>query len=240
MTQIQWTKPVCQLDSDGLYLGQTEAELDIYARDGSYIMPGGCIDAEPPQPHEGRAARWTGSGWEYLPDHRGQTAYRTVDGQAVVVEAVGALSDGLTFDAPPGPAHTWDGKGWTLTKEAQAAQLEQAKAAKLAEVNAAAQTFVSRAAGLDKLPKFEVETWTIQALEAKAWKADPDAATPTLNTIAQARGVPADVLKQKAYGKAVKFELLTARTAGLRQAAEDRIKAAQTLEDVAAVAFSAA
>ena len=40
MTQIQWTKPVCQLDSDGLYLGQAEAELDIYARDGSYIMPG--------------------------------------------------------------------------------------------------------------------------------------------------------------------------------------------------------
>ena len=36
MTQnIQWTKPVCQLDADHLYIGQTTADLDIMARDGS-------------------------------------------------------------------------------------------------------------------------------------------------------------------------------------------------------------
>ena len=36
MTQnIPWTKPVCQLDADNLYIGQTTADLDIMARDGS-------------------------------------------------------------------------------------------------------------------------------------------------------------------------------------------------------------
>ena len=39
MTQnIQWTKPVCQLDADHLYIGQTTADLDIMARDGSYLV----------------------------------------------------------------------------------------------------------------------------------------------------------------------------------------------------------
>lgn len=234
--KIQWTKPVCQLDSDGLYLGQTEADLDVYARDGSYLIPGGCIDVEPPANRDGHAARWTGSGWEYITDHRGKTAYQTADGQAVIVDAVGELSDGLTFDAPPSHWHTWGGKQWVLAEQAAAEQLAQAKAAKLAEINRAAQACIDQAAGLDKVPQFEVATWTIQALEAKAWHADNAAATPTLDAIAAARGVSADVLKQKAYEKSVKFEMLTAHVAGLRQAAEDKINAAQTLDDVLAVA----
>lgn len=235
MNKIQWTKPVCQLDSDGLYLGQTEAELDIYARDGSYIIPGGCIDTAPPATREDHAARWTGAEWEYIPDHRGKTAYQTADGQAVTVDTVGELSDGLTFDAPPSAWHTWNGKKWTVSKEDQAEQLKQAKAAKLAAINAAAQAYINQAAGLDKVPDFEIRTWTIQALEAKEWHADNAAPTPTLDTIAAARGVPPEALKQKAYEKAAAFEQLTARVAGLRQAAEDKIKAAKIPEDVASV-----
>ncbi|OSI24637.1 tail fiber assembly protein [Neisseria dumasiana] len=237
MTQnIQWTKPVCQLDSDGLYIGQAEADLDVYARDGSYIIPGGCIDVEPPETRDGHAARWTGEAWEYIPDHRGKTAYRTDNGQAVIIDTVGEISDGLTLDAPPSEWHTWSGKKWVVSKEAKAEQLAQAQAAKLAEVNRAAQACIDQAAGLNRVPEFEVATWTIQALEAKAWHADNAAATPTLNAIADARGIPAEILKQKAYEKAVKFELLTAHIAGLRQAAEDKIHAAQTVEDVEAVA----
>lgn len=236
MTQnIQWTKPVCQLDADHLYIGQTTADLDIMARDGSYIIPGGCIDVEPPETRDGHAARWTGEAWEYIPDHRGKTAYQTADGQAVIVDAVGDLSDGLTLDAPPSPWHTWGGKKWVVSKEAKAQQLAQAQAAKLAEINQAAQAFINQSAGLDKVPDFEIRTWTIQALEAAAWHKDPDAPTPTLDTIAAARGVPAETLKQKAYEKAAAFEQLTARVTGLRQAAEDKIKAAQTVDDVLVV-----
>ena len=52
------TKPVCQLDTDNLYLHQTEADLDPLAEDGSYLLPAGCIDAEPPEARAGFAARW--------------------------------------------------------------------------------------------------------------------------------------------------------------------------------------
>lgn len=232
---IEWTKPVCQLDSNGLYIGQAEAELDVYARDGSYLIPGGCIDTEPPEAREGQAARWTGSGWEYITDHRGKTAYQTSDGQAVTIETVGELSDGLTFDERPSIWHAWDGQKWVVSKEAEVEQLVQAQAAKLAEISRAAQTCIDRAAGLDKVPEFEVATWTIQALEAKAWHTDKSAPTPTLDTIAAARGIPAETLKQKAYEKATKFELLTARIAGLRQAMEDKINAATNVEQVQAI-----
>ena len=186
---IQWTKPVCQLDDNGCYIGQAEAELDTYARDGSYLIPGGCIEADPPEIRAGHAARWTGAEWEYIPDHRGKTAYQTADGQAVTVDTVGSLSDGLTFDAPPSEHHKWDSKAkaWAISAAEQnrlaKAQLATAKADKLAEANAQAQAFIDAAVGLDKIPDFEVRTWVIQATEAKAWHEDKDAPTPTLDAI---------------------------------------------------------
>lgn len=232
MTQIQWTKPVCQLDSDGLYLGQAEAELDIYARDGSYIMPGGCIDTEPPQLLEGSAARWTGEAWEYLPDYRGRTAYRIVDGQAVEVDTVGALSDNITFDAPPSTWHTWDGLKWAVSKEAAAEQLAQAKEAKLFEINTAAQAFIDNQTGANHIPAFEIHTWSLQAAEAKAWEADKSAETPVLDRIAASRGVDADKLKAAALRKTLAYEQLTAHIAGQRQVLQSKVEAAKIVADL--------
>ena len=71
---IKWNKPVCQLDPDNIYIGQINAELDIYARDGSYLIPAGCIDTNPPEITEGHAARWNGEGWDFIEDHRGKIA----------------------------------------------------------------------------------------------------------------------------------------------------------------------
>ncbi|OSI20411.1 tail fiber assembly protein [Neisseria dumasiana] len=236
MTQnIQWTKPVCQLDSDGLYLGQTEADLDVYARDGSYLIPGGCIDVEPPANRDGHAARWTGSGWEYITDHRGKTAYQTADGQAVIVDAVGELSDGLTFDAPPSHWHTWGGKQWVLAEQAAAEQLAQAKAAKLAEINAAAQSYVCQIAKTDDVPEFERQTWPLQANEALAWEQNPSAPTPLLAQIAADRGCDLDGLRAKALQKAKQFAALSASVAGQRQAYADRLEQAQDVDKVEAI-----
>lgn len=128
----------------------------------------------------------------------------------------------------PSPHHQWDSIAhqWDLPPAAAAALLAEAKAAKLAQLNAAAQAHIDRAARLDQTPDFEVRTWALQAAEAKAWAADHNAPTPILDTIATARGVPAELLKQKALEKAQAFEQLTATVAGRRQAAEDRIHAA--------------
>lgn len=147
---------------------------------------------------------------------------------------IAADSDGRPVLTPPRPSeyHEWDGKGWVLKPTAKKKMLQEAKSEKLAEINRAAQSYIDRAAGLDKVPEFEVATWTTQAFEAKAWHADPNAVTPTLDAIAASRGVPPDVLRQKAYEKTLKFELLTAHVAGLRQAAEDKINAAANLDEL--------
>lgn len=143
------------------------------------------------------------------------------------------VSDDLTVSPPrPSEYHEWDGKGRVLKPTAKKKMLQEAKSEKLAEINRAAQSYIDRAAGLDKVPEFEVATWTTQAFEAKAWHADPNAVTPTLDAIAASRGVPPDVLRQKAYEKTLKFELLTAHVAGLRQAAEDKINAAANLDEL--------
>lgn len=59
--------------------------------------------------------------WQYLPDHRGKTAYRTDNGQPETVQTVGELPAHLTLTAPPSELHQWNGKTWTLSKEAAAA-----------------------------------------------------------------------------------------------------------------------
>ena len=112
------TKPVCQLDADNLYLHQTVADLDPMATDGGYLLPAGCVDTRPPETRAGFAARWQPekNAWQYLPDHRGKTAYRTDDGAEVRVEQVGELPDELTFTPRENEHQTWDdkAKAWVL------------------------------------------------------------------------------------------------------------------------------
>ena len=121
------TKPVCQLDVDDLYLHQTVADLDPLAEDGGYLLPAGCVDTQPPEARAGFAARWQPekNAWQYLPDHRGKTAYRTDNGAEVQIEQVGELPAGLTFTPRENEHQTWDdkAKAWVLLP-AVAAQIK--------------------------------------------------------------------------------------------------------------------
>lgn len=143
-----------------------------------------------------------------------------------------AWSDGTSIwfsDTPP-PSHLHrlhNGK-WVLPDDAAAQQLADAKAAKMQQLNAAAQAYIDAAAETDKLPAFEVQTWPLQAAEAKAWAADNTVPTPVLDGIAAARGVPVDQLKAAALRKTLAYEALTAHIAGQRQALQSKIEAAST------------
>ena len=125
-TLAQWReraqpKTVCQLDADGLFVTATQAWPDPMQPE-SWLIPAGCIDTEPPAAKAGQAAKWDADAkkWQYIPDHRGQTAYQTSDGAAVVIEKVGELPDGLTFTQRENEHQTWDvqAKAWVLTKAA--------------------------------------------------------------------------------------------------------------------------
>lgn len=237
MTQnIQWTKPVCQLDADHFYIGQTTADLDIMARDGSYLIPAGCIDTSPPEITTGSAARWNGEGWDVLEDHRGKIAYRKTDGTAVTISQVGSLPDELTMIAPPSEYCEWDGKKWTENQikkaKAEETKLATAKVIALSRLNQRAQAIVNEQSGMDDLPAFEVQSWPIQASESRAWDADKSAATPVLDAIAAARGINSDDLKETVLRKCRAYDELVATVAGRRQAVQAQIEAAKSLDEL--------
>ena len=118
------------------------------------------------------------------------------------------------------------------------AALAAAKTAKLHAAASAAQAFIEAVAGLAGVPQFERDSWAQQSLEAQAWAAEKNAATPILAGIAQARGVPLDELRVKALAKSNAYTALTASIAGQRQAYEDQIHAAETLAALDAIAIA--
>lgn len=168
------------------------------------------IEAESPEYSDGQAARWTGETWEIIPDYRGRIVYS--DGREVLWERVGELPKGVSLSG------------------AQSVDLAALKTAKISQLNAAAQAFINTSAEIDKVPDFEVQTWSIQAAEVRAWAADKTAPTPVLDQIAASRGIDADKLKAAALRKTLAYEKLTAHVAGQRQALQAKIEAAKTAE----------
>lgn len=70
----------------------------------------------------------------------------------------------------------------------------------------------------------EKQTWAKQQAEVAAYLADNSAATPTLDGLATARGIPREQMLAKAIGKVTAFEPLSVAIVGKQQAYEDQIK----------------
>ena len=164
--------------------------------------------------------------------------------QSIVVSTHRDMPANYTAEPPPSGAHDWDGTKWVLNKAKQAeldaqanqAAFDKAKTDKAAEINNKAQSYIDHATGADQLPAFEVQSWSIQGAEAKAWHADSTAPTPTLESIAKNRGVPLDALRAGAYKKTMMYEGLVAAVTGQRQKFNDQLRAAKTLAEVESIA----
>lgn len=111
--------------------------------------------------------------------------------------------------------------------------LASTKTRKLAEINAACDAAL--AALTAGYPSSELLTFDKQEAEARALLADPEAATPFLTPLAAARGLETEELARKVIAKADAFTTASGHVIGLRQKDEDRLKAAQSVEDVAAI-----
>ncbi len=144
------------------------------------------------------------------------------------VDEVYVWSDGKniygTDVPPPSIYHAWRDGEWIQDEK----MLNVLKEEKLKQLSIAAQVYVDSATGGDKLPEFEMQTWAIQAAEAKAWQLDKNVPTPVLDGIATARGIPTDTLKAAALRKTLAYEQLAAHVAGQRQALQSKIEAAKT------------
>lgn len=208
-------------------------------------LPDGAVDEAPPEVSDFESAKWMGSKWNIVPDYRRAKLYRIDDGAAAFVCEPGELPHGLTTLPRPSENHIWADGNWQIPNylllEMAAEQLVTKKTAKVSQLNAAAQAYIDAAAETDKVPVFEVQTWALQAVEAKAWAADNAAPTPVLDGIAAARGVPVEQLKAAALRKTLAYEALTAHIAGQRQALQTKIEAAKTQAelDKIVIAFTA-
>lgn len=114
--------------------------------------------------------------------------------------------------------------------------LEEAKADKLAEINAECQRMLESLT--PTYPERELTTFDKQEAEARAYAADPTASTPLLSALAQARGVPLDELARRVLVKADAFAVASGSIIGQRQALEDRLDACTTVEDVQGITVS--
>ena len=168
-TLAQWReraqpKTVCQLDEAGLFVTTTQAWPDPMAAD-NWLLPARCVDAAPPDPKADQVAQWQPEKqeWTYIPDYRGQTAYRTDTGEADTVIHAGELPPELTLIPRPSEYHVWDGKAWVLSESAAAQALADAQAQGAAQINDAVE------AVLQPLTRFEVEYKRREA-QARAYR----------------------------------------------------------------------
>lgn len=170
------------------------------------------ITAEIPDLAQYQAAQWDGQNWQIIPDYRGCVVF--AGEQELVWNKLGELPEGISLHPP------------------ETVNIAELKTVKLGVLNAAAQAFINKHAGIDSVPEFEFASWAIQAAEAKAWQADKAASTPVLDGIATARGIPADTLKAAALRKTLAYEQLAAHVAGQRQALQSKIEAAKKQSDL--------
>jgi len=132
---------------------------------------------------------------------------------SVIGEAQVVAADTVAWPEPPAPVKT--------------------AAEKLAAANAHCELLLSgvRAA----YPPGEVMSWDKQEAEARAYLADPDAATPLVDALAVTRGIGKAELVTRIIAKADVFAAFSGACIGNRQRIEDALAAAITDAEVAAV-----
>ncbi|WP_238512673.1 hypothetical protein [Pandoraea apista] len=125
--------------------------------------------------------------------------------------------------------------GEGVLEASDTAILNAAKSAKLTEINAECQKAVAALAA--DYPDSEVQSWPQQVKEATALAADAGADAPLLTAIATARGLPVAELASRVLDKMNAYAAASGVLIGRRQAAEDAIGAAASLEDLTAISW---
>lgn len=111
--------------------------------------------------------------------------------------------------------------------------LEEAKAAKLTEINAAVDQILN--ASTATYPASEVLTFDQQTIEAKAYHADNAASVPLLSALAASRNMLLPELVHRVLAKHDAFSALSGAVIGQRQALEDTLDSLTTVEFVQAL-----
>ncbi|AZS78748.1 hypothetical protein ELS24_10025 [Achromobacter spanius] len=123
-----------------------------------------------------------------------------------------------------------------LEKKPQAPRsLQEAKVQKIYDIDLA---FEQEAAILiSGYPSSERLTWPAQQAEALAWKADPAASTPYLDSLAAARGIDAADMRKRTLDQIELFMTASGPMLGKRQRLRDEVNQAKSVEELNAITW---
>ena len=181
------------------------------------IPPANALRGETPAARPGFHPAEKAGRWIEIEDHRGQSGY--VNGTPCEIKDFGPLPDGWS-DTPPPPT------------------LEEARAAKLAEVMSAYQAAFAPIEAV--YPSAEREGWAIQETEAAALladaHADPATVAPVLSALVQLRSrgeTPAD-LAQKVLANAGQWRMVYTWLTGQQQRMYGEVSGLATVDEIQA------
>ena len=161
-----------------------------------------------------------------------EAAYQElINGRAQGCEIIVSKDNQLSLTTPkPSSNHTWNGKEWTIDKVGLQTLLNARKDGLLLLL--ANKTDELKSSLLVGYPQTEIESFYRQEKEALAWRTDNTIKTPMLSKIAEVRGVPLGKLIEKVLEKSDQFAVVVGEIIGKRQAFEDRLVQANTLEEL--------
>ena len=206
---------VYKYDESGIYAGETTAQ-ESPRESGVYLMPPNTTAKMPPVIGEHECAVFENGSWAIKPDYRRVTYWLPDGSEHNITEINVAPPDDALFEKPVIPP-TFD----------------DAKAAKLVEINYACDAAMKEY--VKDYPNLEIDTFDEQLKEANAYTADNSAATPVLTIISEKRGLTLSELVQRVLAKAEEFKVAAASAVGQRQALNDRLQLATTVEEVQAI-----
>lgn len=159
-----------------------------------------------------------------------------VHGSSVPASAIEISTDDFKRSiAEPGEVWIMGDKGTLEKRPQQLPSLAEIKAKKIADIDFA---FEQEAAALIAgYPSSERLTWPVQQAEALAWKADPAASTPYLDSLAAARGIDTADMRKRTLDQTELFMTASGPMLGKRQRLRDEVHEAKTMDEVNAIAW---
>ena len=165
----------------GLYSGSSQEFLTQ-----GLGIPAHATTQAPPADVLGKVCMFYNGNWQQVADHRGETVYSTVTGEAVTVTMPGDYPPDTTLLQPSTVFDKWGGIRWVTDKEAaQQAALSSAeamKAALISEVGKVTQAWQTQLllGIITDVDKASLTAWMLylQALQAVEISASPNIIWP--------------------------------------------------------------
>ena len=141
----------------------------------------------------------------------------------------------VEYTLTPCPPDFWRGRyvndEWV---ETGSPPIDEEKSKKRREINAAADAALTMITG--QYPRSEIDSWPTQVAEAEAYTADNNAPTPFIDgLVARRPGVTKAELAGRILANATAYKALSADVFGQRQALDDLVDAATTVDEVQAI-----